>query len=182
MARTLGNVTVSAKLAGRYTNVRDVDNAVLQFTKQFEQIFSDGVGANKAQVYFDDIRGPIAAGANEDLDLFDGSLKDAFGGSLVFSSIKAMLICGIGAVGDPANISAVRVGGAAATIWEPWTPDTGARIDVFPGGAQLFVAPDATGLPVSGAAKLLRIANPSAGSDTIKYTIAVLGEGVATDP
>ncbi len=182
MARTLGNISIEAKISGRYTNPRDVDNAVLQFSKIFNQIFTDGVGANKAQIYFDDIRGPIAAGANEDLDLFDGSLKDAFGGSMVFSSIKAMLICAVGAAADPVNTSAVRVGGAAATIWEPWAVATGDAIDVFPGGAQLFVAPDSTGLPVSGAAKLLRIANPSGGSDTIKYTIAILGEGVATDP
>ncbi len=128
---------------------------------------ADGTGADQANNIFSDQR-TLGAGSFEDLDL-SGSLQNAFGATLNFTAVKAILVAASGG-----NTDNVEVGGAAVNGLNDWVGAAGDLVVVRPGGFLAIGAADATAYTVTaGTGDLLRINNPGAGAAT--YDIVIVG-------
>lgn len=129
---------------------------------------TNGSGANQAnQAYAG--RRTLAASGTENLDL-SGGLNNAFGTSLVFTAIKAIVI-----TAAAANTNDVVVGGAASNGFVSWVGDPTDTVKVKPGGMLVIAAPGAAGFAVTAAtADLLKITN-SAGGTGVTYDVVVIG-------
>jgi len=161
---------ISIRFSGTYTNSLDNQtvSAPWNYTKTWS--FTSGTGANQAQVVWSDQR-TLSASATEELDLA-GSLTDAFGDTITFTSIKAVYI-----YAASGNTNDVVVGGDAVAALVNWVSDSSDEIILLPDGAALLVAPDATGYAVTaGTGDILEVTN-SAGSTSVTYDIIIIGEG-----
>ncbi len=140
--------------------------------------FSFGSGANMANQIWHDRR-ILAGAASEELDLA-GSLTNAFGQSVTFAKIKALLIrnrsgevIGAHAVATDAALTA---GGAVANAWVGPFGAANDTLGVPAGGSMLLVNPTAAGWAVTaGTGDLLKILNADA-TDELCYEIFILGE------
>lgn len=143
-----------------------VPTAPLSFAQSFH--LDNGTGANAADKLYLDTN-TLAASANVDVDLA-GSLSDALGASLSFARVKALFLRA-----RDTNVNNVIIGGAATN---QFVGPFGAATHTFavkPGGFLGWIAPDATGWPVTAAtADLLRIANSGAGS-SVTYDVVIIG-------
>ncbi|MGW6518547.1 hypothetical protein [Streptomyces sp. NPDC054962] len=130
---------------------------------------TDGTAAGKADRVFHDRRS-LAASATEDLDLA-GVLTDAFGATITFARIKAIVI-----VASAGNANNVVIGAAASNAWATLLNATG-TITLRPGAfvAAAAGAADAVTYAVTPATgDVLKIANSGAGS-AVTYDIVIIG-------
>lgn len=130
---------------------------------------ASGTGAGQADLMFADTR-TLAASGTEDLDLA-GVLTSAFGATLTFARVKALVV-----VAAAANTNNVVVSRPAANGFILFSAASDA-IPLRPGMGLAVVAgvADATGIAVTaGTGDLLTITN-SAGSTTVTYDIVILG-------
>ena len=128
----------------------------------------NGTGANAADRLWMDTN-TLTASANTDIDLA-GSLTDALGASLTFARVKALFLRA--ATGNANN---VVIGGAASNQFVGPFGGATHTFAVKPGGFMGWIAPDATGWPVTaGTGDLLRIANSGAGS-SVTYDVVIIG-------
>lgn len=147
----------------------DIGTGKHQVNSTYSNVFTNGTGANQANEMFTDQR-TIAASGSEDLDLA-GSLTDAFGTSIVFTSIKAVIISAASA-----NTNDVVVGGAASNTFDGWFNDSSDKLNIKPGGMFCITNPEANGYAVTaGTGDLLTIANSSSGT-SVTYDIIIIGE------
>ncbi len=129
---------------------------------------TDGTGSNQANRIFHDRR-TLAASANEDLDLA-GSLTDAFGATITFARIKAIMV-----KAAATNTNNVLVGGDATSTFFTWVGAETDLVVVRPGGLFLLATPDSTGYAVTATTgDLLRVANSSSGT-SVTYDIVLVG-------
>lgn len=160
---------LSFALASTLTGTHDFapPGSVLSLAGQID--LSSGTAAGQADKVFADQR-TLAASATEDLDLA-GSLADAFGATITFVKVKALLVRA--AVGNTNN---VVVGAAASNPWATLLNSTG-TVALRPGAGFLAWAgaADATGYAVTASTgDLLKIANSAAGT-SVTYDVAVIG-------
>jgi hypothetical protein len=130
-----------------------------------------GTGAAKADMVWSDRRA-LGASANETLDLV-GSLTNAFGVTVSFSKIKAILLHNRSDEQGTATDAALKLEPGAAP------PDNSITIPVLPAGGIVLVAcSDANGFlgTLAGGSKDgIKITNLD-GVDTLSYDIIVIGE------
>lgn len=127
-----------------------------------------GTGANQASNSFHDQR-TLTASSSENLDLA-GSLTNAFGTTLTFTKIKAIIIHAASS-----NTNNVLVGGAASNAFVNWVGDATDIITVRPGGTFILVAPDSTAYAVTASTgDILKVANSSSGTSVV-YDITIIG-------
>jgi hypothetical protein len=134
---------------------------------QADIVMLSGTTNGKADVLFADQR-TLAASASENIDLA-GALADPLGVAAVFAEVTAILVRAAAGNANNVLVSQAATNGFAG-------PFTGADepVSVQPGGAALFVAPNA-GWPVTaGTGDLLTIANSAAGS-SVTYDLVIVG-------
>lgn len=151
------------------TNAATHDLGINEFKPAISNIFNlaNGTGANQANQIFADQRS-LTATTSEDLDL-SGALTDAFGATIIFAKIKAIIVSAASA-----NDGSIEVGGAAANGFNSWVGATGDFVSVKAGGSFAIIAPDATGYAVTaGTGDLLKINNTGASAGT--YDITIIG-------
>jgi len=156
------SVAVSQSVAGDVNTAKNsiAINSLLQLL--------NGTGADQANQAFSDER-TLAASTSESLDLA-GSLTDAFGASITFTKIKAMLV-----IADEGNGDNIEVGGAASNGFASFLGDASDVVLVPPGGMFLLTAPDANGFAVTASTgDLLKINNADSGAAG-SYTIVLIG-------
>lgn len=159
---------VNLAVLAEMLNALDIGSSKYAPEQNITYAFADGVGADQAKEIFTDIR-TLGPSATEDLDL-SGGLVDAFGASILFTKVKALII-----KADAANVNDVVVGAAAVNAVSTIFGATTHTIKVKPGGLLALVAPDVNGYGITAAtADLLRIANGGAGT-SVNYTITVIG-------
>jgi len=164
----LDALLIAVSIYSRIKNALDLSSTLDTIQRNKSYSFTDGAGADQADVHWSDER-TLSASATEDLDLA-GGLTDAFGAAITFARIKAIYI-----EADSANTNNVLLGGAAANAFVGPFGAAAHTIAVRPGGAVLLVAPDATGYVVTaGTGDLLRVGNSGAGT-SVKYRIVVVG-------
>lgn len=125
-----------------------------------------GTGANQVDRLFTDRR-TLAASASEDLDLA-GVLSDAFGATLTFAKLKALLV-----IADTANTNNVNVTRPASN-GVPLFLAAGDGIPVLPGGLFAWVGPGAGVAVTAGTGDLVTVANSGAGT-SVTYDVYALG-------
>jgi hypothetical protein len=156
---------VTAGITGFYTGANDISAPDQSFAVQELLQFAKGLGAGKADLVFADTR-TLAASATENLDL-SGVLTDAFGATLAFVQVVAILV-----KAHAANVNNVIVGGAASNAFL-LLADATDKVVIPPGGAFLLMADAGFGVtPSTG--DLLKVAN-SAGTTGVTYDIVVIG-------
>jgi hypothetical protein len=129
--------------------------------------FDDGTGANQANMIWSDTR-TLSASATENLDLA-ASLTNAFGTTLTFTKVKAILITA--ASGNTNSVQVTR----PASNGVPLFMAAGDGIALTPGGVFYAAWPDANGVAVTASTgDLISITN-SAGSTSVTYSVVILG-------
>jgi hypothetical protein len=162
-------LTGNAKVSFNFTQTKtgDGQSASNALTHALTLVFTDGVTAGSADRIWQDTR-TLAASATEDLD-FSGALTNLYGDTAVFADIRAILI-----TADSANTNNVNVTRPASNGLLLFLAASDG-LAVRPGGAAMWMCPDATGIAVAaGTADLLTFTN-SAGSTSVTYTITVVG-------
>lgn len=125
---------------------------------------TSGAGLNAANAVWSDQR-TVAASTTDSLDL-KGSLTDALGVAFTPARIKGLIVRNRGAQ----EIALTR----PASNGVPWLSAAGDAVIIRPGGVNLWLAPDATGVAVTaGTGDLIDIVN-GAGSSVI-YDIVIIG-------
>ena len=160
-------VALQNKVAGKFSSSLDVGTVDYDLNLNLTRQFTDGTGINQANMAFTDTR-TIGASSSEQLD-FAGGLTDAFGQTITFTSVKAIIIKA--AAGNTNNVvieesaaNGIGLFGAA-----------GDNISIKPNGVFQWVDPTAAGLAVTaGTGDLLDVANSGAGTG-VDYTIVVIG-------
>ena len=131
-------------------------------------VITNGTSADKADLIWHDQR-TLAASTSEDLDLA-GSLTDAFGATMTFARVKAIIVSAAAA-----NGSLIQVGGASSNQFINWVANSSDIIQVVPGGFMLLAAPDAVAYAVTASTgDLLKIANTD-GAAAGTYDIYIIG-------
>lgn len=160
--------TLLVDFAATLTKALDLVTGEAPLRTRVSTALASGTGANQADKIFSDQR-TLTASSTEDLDLA-GSLTDAFGDTITFARIKAILV-----IADAGNANNVLVGGAAANQFINWVGDASDKVVVRPGGVFCLIAPDATAYAVTaGTGDLLRIGNSGAGT-SVTYKIVIIG-------
>lgn len=161
---------LNLSLSANYTTALDLATGSVPLLKDYGAILATGTGAGQADKTFHDRR-TLTASSTEDLDLV-GVLTDAFGATLTFVKIKALIVAA-----DAANTNNVLVGGVAAGLSTIIQPQTTGLVVVRPGAFFCVAAgqADSTGYGVTATtADLLHVAN-SAGGTSVTYDVIVIG-------
>lgn len=161
---------IALAVSAAQTAVLDLGSASATLSKSYTATLASGTAVGQADKIFHDTR-TLAASATEDIDLA-GSLTDAFGTTLTFVRIKALIVAAAAA-----NTNNVIVGGASATQFVSWNGGATHTVTVRPGAAFALIAgvADATGyVTAAGSTDLLKIANSSSGTG-VTYDIVVIG-------
>lgn len=160
--------SVAVSVSAQQSNLLDLGNAIFSPVLAYARATTNGTAVGQADRIFTDTR-TLAASANEDLDLA-GVLLDAFGATVTFARVKALVVAA-----DAANTNNVVVGNAAANGFISWVGAATHTVTVRPGGVLALVAPDVTAYTVTAAtADLLRITNSGAGT-SVTYSIVLIG-------
>jgi hypothetical protein len=150
------------------TSALDLATGTVPLALQQSIELASGTGANQADRIWHDER-TLTASSSENLDLA-GSLADAFGTTITFARIKAIVV---GAAS--ANTNNVQVGGAASNAFVNWVANSSDIVNVPPGAVLALIAPGATAFPVTaGTGDILKIANSGAGTG-VTYDIVLIG-------
>jgi hypothetical protein len=158
---------ITTRIEATLTNALDLATGTVPLDLLKRLDWASGVGANAADKIFHDRR-TLAASATEDLDLA-GSLVDAYGATITFARIKAILV--VAAAANTNNVNVIREG----TNGVPLFLALADGIPVRPGGLFLWVAPDATAVAVTaGTGDLLTFTNSAAGTG-VTYDVVIIG-------
>ncbi len=165
----LQNLKITTAISGSQTNAKDLTTPQADIVESFVQSYSDGTGADQAQLIFADER-TLAGSASESIDLA-GGLTHELGGTITFTAIKEIIV-----VGDDANSGNLRVGaGVANAFVGPFGASAIGNL-VEPSGLLHQRTPSAAGWTVTaGTGDLLRIENLGGASATFK--LIIVGEG-----
>jgi len=166
MATTL-KTTVTAQIDAVYKNVLDLGTPTDAFLKKTKIDLSNGTGANSADLMFHDQR-TLAASGTEDLDLA-GSLANAYGTTLTFVEVRAVLISA--ATANTNNVNVTR----PASNGVPLFLAAGDGIPVPPGGVFMWSCPaDGKVAVTASTGDLLTITNSSSGT-SVTYDVVIVG-------
>jgi hypothetical protein len=158
---------LSLDLAATLTSALDLATASVPLAYRRDYVWASGTGASQADKQWNDQR-TIAASSTDSLDLA-GSLTDPFGATLTFARIKGVLV--YAATANTNNVNVTRPASNGAPLFLA----AGDGIPVRPGGLFLWMAPDSTGVAVTGGTgDLLDIVNSGAGT-SVTYDIVVIG-------
>ena len=161
------NSKIVAQIVATHTSALDLGTASLPLTVTERISLASGTGANQADRIFSDTR-TLTASATEDLDLA-GSLTDAFGATITFARIKAIMVSAAAANTNNVNVARAAANGV------PLFLAAGDAVPVLPGGILLWAAPNAAAIAVTaGTGDLITVTNSGAGT-SVTYDIVIIG-------
>lgn len=158
--------TLAASVIADQSAAIDLGTVAFPLRKYATATLANGTGANQVDRLWTDTR-TVAGSGTDALDLA-GSLVDAFGTTITFVKLKAVLITA--AAGNTNNVRVNR----PASNSVPLFLAAADGIDVLPGGLFMWVAPGAgiTVTPTTG--DLLNVDNSGAGT-SVTYDIVLVG-------
>lgn len=168
MADTLsGSFAVS--VTWLYQNSLDLSTPVDSKTLKYSDDFTDGTGADQADVIWHDQR-TVSASSNDDLDLA-GSLTNSFGATVTFAKVKGIYI-------QNTNTTAgdiITVGGEGSNEFSTPFGADGDKVKIGPGGVFALYDPSAAAYAVTaGTDDKLRISE-TGGANAAVYNIVIIG-------
>ena len=128
--------------------------------------YENGTGNGQVSKEFSDTR-VVSASSSESLDLA-GSLTDALGNTVSFSTIKAIAI-----KADAANVGNLTIGATGSNAFQGPFADATDGLVLKPGGFFVIAVPNTGWTVTGGTGDLLKVAN--AGGSDASYSIALLG-------
>lgn len=155
-----------ARIKAEQAGVLDLGTLLADVDESFSADLASGTSASQADLIWSDTR-TLTASATENLDLA-GVLADAFGATLTFVKIKAILIKAAAGntnnvvIGNGSNPFLGPFGAAAHTLAVP------------PGGCVALFAPVSGWAVTAATADILKVANSSSGS-SVTYDITIVG-------
>jgi hypothetical protein len=159
---------IDLNVTGKHTGVLDLGTAVYPFALSTPVAFASGTGTGQADRVFTDTR-TLAGSATESLDLA-GTLTDAFGATITFVTIKAVIVRAAAANNIANQVQVTRPASNGVAIFMA----AGDGISLAPGYAFAWFG-SGTGVTVTPATgDLLTITN-SAGTNSVNYDIVVIG-------
>lgn len=159
--------SIKAAIKASHTRTLDLGTPAYQLSKAIEIALATGTGSSQADLLFTDTR-TVAASGTDALDLA-GGLTDAYGTTLAFVELRAILV-----VASSANTNNVRVNRPASN-GVPIFLAAGDGIDVPPGGTFMWASPlDGKVTVTAGTGDLLNIDNSSSGTG-VNYDVVILG-------
>ena len=167
MSTTL-KASIGVDLAAKLSEALDLQTRSAPGGLKANYAFDQGTGSTvgNADLLWSDRRS-INASSNEDLD-FAGSLTGAFGATLTFARIKAVMVKA--ASTNTNNVVITR----PASNGVPLFAAASDAISVLPGGLFLWVAPGAGVTVTASTGDLINVSNSGAGS-AVSYEIVVIG-------
>jgi len=163
------NAKITTTINAQQSTKLDLTQPEADIAKTYSEQYSDGTGADQAQLIFSDSR--TATGSSSDnLDLA-GSLVGALGATLTFAAVKEII------VKNKSAANQLRVGKKIANGFAgPFDQTAGALgVIVEPNGLLHLRNPGAAGWPVTAAtADLLSIEN--LGATTTDYDVILIGK------
>jgi hypothetical protein len=157
---------IEVRATGAQTSALDLGTASFPFALSAALSLSDGTGASAADRVFTDTR-TLAASATEDLDLA-GSLTDAFGATITFAKVKAIIIAAAAANTNDVQVTRPASNGVPIFL------AAGDGLAIKAGGVFVLAWPG-TGVTVTAATGDLLTLTNSAGSTPVTYSIVILG-------
>lgn len=160
---SLNSARLGITIRHKATNAMDYRTAVDEINQALSQDFAAGVGSEQCNLVFCDRR-TLGGGANESLDLA-GGLTDAFGNTMTFVKVRALVIQNLSAtkvltIGNGANPFIFLAGGTEAVILQP--------------KGKLALDNPVTGWAVTGATgDMLKVANNA--GDPADYLVWIVG-------
>lgn len=115
----------------------------------------------------------LAAGASEELNLFDGSLLDVQGIAAGLTNLKGIVINVIANPSGTTTASGATIGNASATQATLWFGAAAHTASIEKDGAP-FVGWSPTGKTISNTVKLLKVLNAD-GANTLTYRLTIWG-------
>lgn len=158
--------SLSMSVSGRQTSVLDQGTVTFPYSLSLAYSLINGTAAGQVDRLFTDRR-TLGASAAESLDLA-GSLVDAFGATITFVTIKAVIITALAA-----NTNDVQVTRPAAN-GVPLFMAASDGIALKPGYGFAWFG-SGTGVTVTAATGDLLTLTNSAGGTSVTYDIAILG-------
>ena len=161
---------ISAQIDATETAAIDFGSKTSKIQAAIAIALANGTAASQADMIFSDER-TLAASATENLDLA-GSLAGAFGATLTFAKVKAIMV-----IADAGNTNDVVIGGAASNAFVgPFGANTH-TVAVEPGGVFLIAHSGAGWTVTAATGDLLKMTN-SAGTTGVTYKIVIIGTSV----
>lgn len=164
------NATLALSVSANHTKTLDLAEGKVALSKIYQALLTSGTGVGQADLIFHDTR-TLSASATENLDL-SGVLTDAFGATLAFVKVKALIF-----VAAAANTNNVIVGGDVTNTFFPMFGLETDSLILRPGTTFALICGvgDSVGYAVTGGtADLLKVTN-SAGSTSVSYDVYVFG-------
>jgi len=179
MATHLTNLSARVTIALSATAQKAIDLATPEAQMSAKRVLdlAFGAGAGQADLVWWDRR-TVAKDTTDDLDLA-GALVDAFGETLTFANVKAIVLINRSdeAIGDhEATDAEVQVGGAASAEFQGPFAAADDAIRVPAGGAFAIISADADGWAVTATTHdILGITNLDADDEAV-YDVVIVGE------
>lgn len=159
--------TITTQISATHTSALDLATITDPLSYRQRIALASGTGADSGDLIFHDQR-TIAASSNEDLDLA-GSLSDAFGDTLTFVELRAVMIAADS--GNTNNVELTYPGSNGCPLFLA----AGDGIAVPPGGIFLWACPaDGKVTVTAGTGDLLNVANSSSGT-SVTYDVVIIG-------
>jgi hypothetical protein len=161
---------ITTEIVAQQSSALDLTAPQADISKSYVERYSNGGGADQAQLIFSDSRS-INASSNDDLDL-SGVLASALGGTIAFAAIKEIII-----KAKSTNTGDLRVGKVISNGFAgPFDQTAGSLgVRVPPNGILHLRNPSAGGWAVTNATgDLLRVENLVAAQ--ADYDVFLIGE------
>ena len=159
--------SILTSITADQTNAIDLGSGSFPLKYLLKTNMADGTSASQADLLFSDKR-TIAASSTEDIDLA-GSLSDAFGATLTFVKVKAIIV-----TAATANTNNVTVSPASSNGFNGPFNAAADLVAIPPGGSFVVTAPVTGWTVTASTGDLLTIANSGAGTG-VTYDIVIVG-------
>ena len=158
---------VTAQIEVTQTNFLDLGTGSTKLAAAVALSLANGTGNNQADLVWSDTR-TLSASATENLDLA-GSLADAYGATITFAKIKAIIV-----TAAAGNTNDVIIGNAASNGFTGPFGGATHTVQVKAGGVFLIAHPGTGWTVTAGTGDILKMAN-SAGTTSVTYSVIILG-------
>lgn len=158
-----GNISVQMNFA--YSGSTDLQQLQAPLQRSVAIALANGTGSGQANMLWSDERS-LTSGANESLDLA-GSLTDAFGTTITFATVKAIIV-----EVPSTNTVNLTLGAAASAQFVGPLGSATDTVSVRPGGVFVAVAPQTGWTVTATTADLFKVL---AGAAAMTYRITIIG-------
>lgn len=161
------DTVITAQITSTLTSALDLATGTVPLDYKKKLTWTSGTGASNSDLIFHDQR-TVAASGTDALDLA-GSLSSAYGATLTFVEVRALLV--YAATGNTNNVRLNR----PASNGVPLFLAAGDGIDIPPGGLFMWVNPaDGKVTVTASTGDLINIDNSSSGT-SVTYDVVIIG-------